>query len=133
MSRRFVGVARPNPGTTTIRTLSTARLRTGGSTVTAATQHAPHHTTVEHTHGDGCGHVSFPHGGHVDYAHDGHVHRSHGDHFDECAPASHVECGGHHHTHGESCGHVAVPHDDHVDYLHDGHRHASHADHWDDH
>jgi DNA-binding transcriptional ArsR family regulator len=100
------------------------------------TMSAPAHTTHtdhEHAHGEGCGHVAFPHADHVDYAHDGHLHRSHDGHWDECESAGHAAHDSHDHAHGEACGHVAVPHGDHVDYLHDGHRHAAHEGHYDEH
>jgi len=87
----------------------------------------------EHAHGEGCGHVAFPHGDHTDYAHDGHVHCVDGDYVAECAEAGHVTHEGHAHEHGPQCGHVAVPHQGHTDYLHDGHWHAAHQEHWDDH
>jgi DNA-binding transcriptional ArsR family regulator len=97
---------------------------------------APAHTTHtdhDHRHGEGCGHVAFPHADHVDYAHDGHLHRSHDGHWDECEAGGHAPHDSHDHAHGEACGHVAVPHADHVDYLHDGHRHAAHEGHYDEH
>jgi len=91
------------------------------------------HTGHDHAHGEGCGHVSVPHGDHVDYLHDGHLHRAHDDHWDECETADHIVHDDHSHVHGEGCGHAAVPHRDHVDYLHDGHRHAAHDGHYDEH
>jgi hypothetical protein len=42
-------------------------------------EHAGH----EHVHGEGCGHVAFPHADHVDYVHGGHIHRAHDAHYDE--------------------------------------------------
>jgi hypothetical protein len=96
------------------------------------TQHATHNDHP-HAHGEGCGHVAFPHDGHTDYADERHVHRVHGDHVDECAPTGHVTHEAHAHEHGPQCGHVAVPHEGHTDYLHDGHRHAAHDGHWDEH
>ncbi|MFI0452731.1 hypothetical protein [Actinomadura sp. 6N118] len=102
--------------------------------MSTATEHRTH-SEHSHVHGEGCGHVAFPHDDHIDYLHDGHIHRVHEGHVDECGASGHVvhEADQHEHQHGHGCGHVAVPHDDHVDYLHDGHRHASHEGHWDDH
>ncbi|MER6416943.1 hypothetical protein, partial [Streptomyces humidus] len=91
------------------------------------------HEHADHTHGEGCGHMSFTHEGHVDYAHDGHFHRPVGEQTYECTKDGHEPHGEHSHEHHKGCGHVAVPHGDHVDYVHDGHRHAAHGDHWDDH
>ncbi|MGV0369456.1 hypothetical protein ACUY29_11845 [Corynebacterium aurimucosum] len=40
------------------------------------------HDEHTHTHGEGCGHVAFPHDDQTDYAHDGHIHREHEGHRD---------------------------------------------------
>jgi len=39
-----------------------------------------------HTHGEGCGHPSVPHGDHVDYLVGTHLHHAHGDHCDDHGP-----------------------------------------------
>ncbi|GAA2094536.1 hypothetical protein GCM10009780_40530 [Actinomadura alba] len=41
------------------------------------------HRSHTHLHGDGCGHVSVPHGDHMDYIHDGCRHAEHQGHWDE--------------------------------------------------
>lgn len=39
-----------------------------------------------HTHGEGCGHESVPHGDHVDYLVDGRLHHPHQGHCDDHGP-----------------------------------------------
>lgn len=51
--------------------------------MTTEVEHAEHHSTDEHTHGEGCGHETLQHGDHVDYIHDTHRHALQGDHYDE--------------------------------------------------
>jgi hypothetical protein len=99
----------------------------------AAPMTAAQHTDTGHSHGEGCGHVAFPHGDHTDYAHDGQIHRESGGSWEACEVGAHTVAEGHDHDHGSGCGHVAVPHGDHVDYLHDGSRHAGHEGHYDEH
>jgi hypothetical protein len=50
--------------------------------MSSMTEHRPH-TDHQHTHGEGCGHLAFPHDGHVDYLHDGHRHAAHDGHWDD--------------------------------------------------
>lgn len=103
------------------------------------------HSSHDHQHKEGCGHMSVKHGDHTDYLHDGHLHHVHGDHVDEhslcesecntssCTPG-HASCS--HdasHQHGSDCGHAAIPHGDHVDYLVDGHLHSPCQGHCDNH
>lgn len=42
-----------------------------------------HHHCNGHVHGEGCGHLTVPHGDHVDYLVDGRLHHPHGDHCDD--------------------------------------------------
>ncbi|AEH10693.1 hypothetical protein FsymDg_3397 [Candidatus Protofrankia datiscae] len=47
------------------------------------TSHPAHHSTSEHPHTYGCGHVAVPHHDHIDYIHDNHRHADHDGHWDE--------------------------------------------------
>ncbi|MFF9494431.1 hypothetical protein [Streptomyces flaveolus] len=59
----------------------------GAGTVRAVHGLAPRaldeHAEHAHAHGEGCGHVTVPHGDHTDYVHDGHRHAAHEGHWDD--------------------------------------------------